>query len=273
MAEAGATESRRKRLDRAVRQIGVARMLACLLVLALGLYVARSGWDVPLANDAERALYDLRFKTHAEVLPEPSDRITLVVYNDQTLEGLRKRSPLDRRMLARALSVLNRMQPRAIGIDILIDQPQDEDEELIAAFRGMRVPTWLAFATNALNPDQVESWQEQFQRELFRRIGPGQVRPASIRMEPDLADGVIRRWTRQDDGLPPLLANAMTDAHPEFRSYAGPIDFRLDGNPDPEIGRFPKISIEELAALEDLPAEVRPIIEGAFASGSGAATS
>lgn len=258
-------ESRRKRFDRAVRQIGVARLLACLLVIALGLYVARFGWDVPLANDAERALYDVRFKSHAEVVPEPSDRITLVVYNDQTLEGLRKRSPLDRRMLARALSVLNRMQPRAIGIDILIDQPQDEDEELIAAFRGMRVPTWLAFATNALNPDQVESWQEQFQRDLFRRIGTGQVRPASIRMEPDLADGVIRRWTRQDDGLPPLLANAMTDAHPEFRSYAGPIDFRLDGNPDPEINRFPKISIEELAALEDLPADVRPIIEGAFA--------
>ncbi len=262
---ADAKARRRTRLQNALHQIGAVRIAACLLVLALGLYVARYAWEMPLANDAERALYDVRFKASADVLNAPSDRITLVVYNDQTLEGLQKRSPLDRRMLARALTALNRMQPRAIGIDILIDQPQAEDGELIAAFQTMRVPTWLAFATNANNPDQVETWQEEFQRNLFGRLRGSQVRPASILMEPDLADGVIRRWTRQDDGLPPILSNAMTDAHPEFRNYTGPIDFRLDGNPDPEINRFPKISIEELAALEDLPAEVRPIVEGAFA--------
>jgi len=253
-------ETRARDWRRGLRQIGLARLAATLLLLAFGLYVARFGWDVPLAGDAERALYDTRFKASADVVAEPSDRITLVVYNDATLEGLRKRSPLDRAMLARALTALNRMQPRAIGIDILIDQPQDEDEELIRAFRGMRVPTWLAFATNAYNPAQIEPWQEAFQRELFRRIGPGQVRPASILLEPDQADGVMRRWTRAHRGLPPSLANAMATENPAFRDYAGSIDYRLPMDGD----RFPKISIEELAAIEELPPEVRPIIEAAF---------
>src|SRR5688572_4108650 len=116
---AGAEEATKRALFRSLRQIGWVRLLACALTLVAGLYVARHGWTVPLASDAERALYDLRFKTHAEVLDEPSDRISLVVYNDATLEGLGKRSPLDRRMLARALTVLNRMEVRAIGIDIL----------------------------------------------------------------------------------------------------------------------------------------------------------
>ena len=263
MAESTVRSAWEPKLRRNLRQIGWARLAATLLLLAAALYVARYGWHVPLASDAERALYDTRFKTTADVIAEPSERISLVVYNDATLEGLRKRSPLDRAMLARALTALNRMEPRAIGIDILIDQPQDEDEELIRAFRGMRVPTWLAFATHEHNPAQIEPWQEQFQRALFRRIGPGEVRPASILMEPDLADGVMRRWTRARAGLPPSLANAMADRNPAFRGHAGSIDFRLPAEGD----RFPKISIETLAQLEsdEVPPEVRPILAAAFA--------
>lgn len=260
-----AGDETRRQLRRGLRQIGWARLLACVLILGAGLYLARFGWSVPLASDAERALYDLRFESQADVIEEPSDRITLVVYNDMTLEGLRKRSPLDRRTLARALTALNRMQPRAIGIDILIDQAQDEDEELIAAFRQMRVPTWLAFATHEHNPSQVEPWQERFQREFMQRIGPGQTRSASIRLVPDVEDGVIRRWSRPPDGLPPFLANAMTAENPAFASYSGPIDFRLSAFPnDPERGRFPKIAIETLAAIEEAPADVRPMMEAMF---------
>ncbi|MGZ8362147.1 MAG: CHASE2 domain-containing protein [Allosphingosinicella sp.] len=252
---------------RALKQIGWHRVLACLLIVAAGLYLARFGWTVPLASDAERALYDTRFEAQADRVEEPSDRITLVVYNDATLESLRKRSPLDRRMLARALTVLNRMNVRAIGIDILIDQAQDEDEELIAAFRAMRVPTWLAFASNAQNETQVEPWQERFQREFMQRIGPGRTRHASIRLEPDVDDGVVRRWAGRREGLPPLLANAMASANPAFNGYAGALDYRPSAHPnDPERGRFPKISIELLAAIEEAPADVRPMMETMFRS-------
>ncbi|MGQ0659994.1 CHASE2 domain-containing protein [Sphingosinicella sp.] len=258
------TDAARRSLLRYLRQIGWPRLLACLLILAAGLYLARFGWTVPLAGDAERALYDTRFFAHADETAEPSEQIALVVYNDATLEGLRKRSPLDRRTLARALAVLNRVNVRSIGIDILIDQVQDEDEELIAVFRAMRVPTWLAFATHAVNPSQIEPEQERFLREFFRRIGPGQVRPASIMMAPDLADGVMRRWPVLNPDLPPRLANAMTSANPAFDTYTGMVDYRLVDPGDSNNVRFPKISIETLAMVEELPADARPLVEAGF---------
>lgn len=255
----------RGRLRRSLKQVGIFRLLVTLLFLLLGMGLARFSWDVPLASDAERALYDLRFKSGAQLIEEPDPRITLVVYNDATLELLQKRSPLDRRTLARALSALDRMEPRAIGIDILFDQVQAEDDELIAAFRSLRTPTYIAFATNAANPDQIEPWQEQFLRGFFERIGSPLVRPASIRLETDFEDGVIRRWSRQDGALPPLLANAMSPIHPGFRHYTGRIDFQLPA--DREVGRFPKLSIEVLAQLqtEELPAEARAAVEAGLA--------
>jgi adenylate cyclase len=251
------------RLRRAVRQIGPVRLVITFAFLAAALYVARYDWQVPLLSDAERALYDLRFSSRAERVA-PDRRIALVVYNDDTLDQLRKRSPLDRRMLARALRALDRMGPRAIGIDILIDQVQDEDEELIQAFRSMRTPTWLAFASHATNPDKIDARQEQFLRDFLRRIGPGRVRPASIKLEPDLQDGVVRRWSRPDSSLPPILSNAMTAANPAFRGFSGSLDYRLPADGE---DHFYKVSIETLAQLEsdELPAEARAIIAAEFA--------
>jgi len=251
---------------RNLKQIGWVRLLGCLLILGAGLYIARYSWSVDRVSDVERVLYDTRFVEYAAVLDEPSDRISLVVYNDATLEGLGKRSPLDRRMLARALTVLNRMEVRAIGIDILIDQRQDEDEELIQAFRGMRVPTFLAFATHETNPTQISAWQEHFLREYLRRIGPGYVRPASIRLQDDVQDGVMRRWPERHQALPPLLANAMTSDNPQFRTYRGPIDFRRSAHNDADRQRFPKFAIETLAQLatDEIPAEARSLIEANF---------
>jgi adenylate cyclase len=253
------------RLRRGIGQIGLIRLAITIAFIAGGLYLAGFSWELPLAGDAERGLYDLRFKTNARVVEQPDDRIVLVVYNDETLRQLGKRSPLDRRMLAQALRVLDAMGPRAIGIDILIDQAQPEDEELIGAFRALRTPTWLAFATHEANPAQIADWQEEWMRGLFARVGPGRLHPASIRLGPDLADGVIRSRTAPDPGLPvPALSSAMTSAHPEFADHSGAIDF-VRAPPVPDARRFTTMAIEELAALDQLPAEARAAVLGAFA--------
>ena len=215
----------RERLQRALKQVGIGRLLVTFVCLGLSLYVARFAWDLPLASDAERALYDLRFDREATRTLAQNEQIVLVTYNDDTLRDLGKRSPLDRAMLARALTAIDGMGARAIGIDILIDQAQPEDPELIQAFRQMRTPTYLALATARYNPDQMLPWQEDFLRSLLRQVSSAPVRAASIRLQPDLADGVIRRWPDQPDDLPPLLANAMApNIHPEFRDFRRGID-------------------------------------------------
>jgi adenylate cyclase len=258
----GAEESWREGLKRGLRQVGWVRLVATLLFLLFGLYLARFSWQVPLASDAERALYDLRFEAGAERTLAQDSRITLITYNDDTLAQLGKRSPLDRAMLARTLRAIDAMNPRAIGIDILIDQAQPEDPELIATMRAMRTPVWLAFASATHNPDQILPWQEEFLRGFLDQVAAGPVRAASIRLETDLADGVIRRWPDQPAGLPPLLTNAMTPDSPEFRHYRRAVDFRIpaSGGSD-EAPVFTNLPIQFVA---EFPEGVRESIEGRY---------
>ncbi len=209
------------RAARLVRKVGPARAAATALFLIAALLVARYSWDMLPAP--ERALYDLRAVWAAPSVAK-DDRIVMVVYNDDTLIATRKRSPLDRATLARALRNLDAMGARAIGIDILIDQEQDEDAELIAAFRAMRTPTYLAYASAETNADNIEYGQQQFLDGFQHAIAGPNVKPASIRLEVD-GDNVVRSWPAQPATVPPLLANALSPAHPEFRRYTGSIRF------------------------------------------------
>ena len=93
-----------KKLKRSIGQIGLVRLLATLLFVLAGLYVAANRPPRvrhPARSDAERALYDWRFYRSAERVLQQDDRIVLITYNDDTLLALGKRSPLDRHTLAR----------------------------------------------------------------------------------------------------------------------------------------------------------------------------
>lgn len=249
---------RKERLRRALRQIGGPRIAATSLFLLAALLLARFSWLVPLAGDAERALYDIRFTRSAERAAQ-DERISLITYDDQTLRALQKRSPLDRKVLADALRTLDGMRPKAIGVDILIDQPQAEDDALLATLRTMKTPVFLGYASPAENEDQIEYEQHEYLKEFLRRARGAGAAPASIRMEPDYEDGVIRRWPRRLSGLPPELANAMAREHSEFRDYAGSVDFRLPAESDrPVFGGFP---IDALPLLGDA---IRNRIEGRY---------
>ena len=216
MGEDIATAPKRPPLVRAarlVRKVRPARAAATALFLIAALLIARHSWDLRLLTPAaERALYDLRVVATVPRV-EKDDRIVMVVYNDQTLIATRKRSPLDRATLARALRNLDAMGAKAIGIDILIDQEQDEDAELIEAFRSMRTPTYLAYASADTNAGNIEYGQQQFLDAFQRAIAGPRVKPASIRLEVD-NDNVVRSWPAQPASVPPLLANALTPVHP-----------------------------------------------------------
>jgi adenylate cyclase len=256
-------ENRGAGLRRALRQIGPVRLLGTALFLLLALVLARYSWQLPLASDAERALYDIRFNRSAEAVGQ-DPRILLVTYNDQTLIQLGKRSPLDRKMLADALKALDAMKPKAIGIDMLFDQPQAEDPLLLETFHRMKTPTFVGFAALAENPDQIEYEQEQFLRRFIAAASRGPVKAASIKLEPDAADGVIRRWPIQRGELPPLLSNALEPSRPDFLRYHRSIDFRLARNPDEPV--FPELAIDFVAI--DFggtpPDELRRMVAGRY---------
>lgn len=250
---------------RNIRQAGAVQLGLTAMLMALAVFIARYSWvlpfgatPTPLTSEAERAFYDLR-AYYAADLVEEDKRIVLVVYTDQTLIAARKRSPLDRGLLAKTLRTLDTFEPKAIGIDILFDQPQDEDEELIAALRAMKAPVAVAYAAKATNPDDIEYEQQQYLEAFMARLEGSNARPASIRL--DNTFGATRLWPDIREGLPPLLGRVMLDeagepATASFAGYEGAIDYRrakfedsvlfppaqidLFVDPDPEILPFLK---------------------------------
>ncbi len=208
------------------RQLGAGRLLFTLLFIVMAVLLARLSWDLPLAIDAERALYDWR---HVMTAPkvDQDDRIVMVVYTDETLAATGKRSPLDRTVLAKALKRLDGFGAKSIGIDILVDQPQPEDPELIAAFQSMKTPTHLAYASAETAEDKIKPWQQQFLDQLHSMIVPGNVRKTSIVIEAD-DDNVLRSWPEVRANEPERMATAMA-AQPTspFIGYQGSVVYRV----------------------------------------------
>tara|TARA_R110000782_G_scaffold78293_5_gene156066 strand:- start:54017 stop:55996 length:1980 start_codon:yes stop_codon:yes gene_type:complete len=229
----------RRKLLRIWHDTGLLRLCFTLVMLAAALLFARYSWNMPLVVQAERSFYDLRTTAFAP-RAEQDPRIVMVVYNDQTLIDTRKRSPLDRATLARALRALDGMGAKSIGIDILFDQPQDEDEELLAAFRTMKTPTFVAYASVENNADQIIYDQHEFLTQFLGQAKTPHVTPASIRFEVD-SDGVARSWPPPVDGLPDLLTRKMAPAAAApYQGFQGSIRYRLPADEErPVFASFP----------------------------------
>lgn len=229
-----------------VRAAGPRRLGATGAALLVALLLAMFAWRVPGLGDAERSLYDLRsYLAAPKVAQDP--RVLLVVYDDQTLIAARKRSPLDRGLLAKALRNLDAMGAKAIGIDILFDQPQDEDDALVGALRAMKTPTFVAYANVEGNRDDIVYDQQQYLDAFQRRLVGSNAHPASIRL--DYAQGVTRRWPAILPTLPPVLARSMLaaggdgEAVQRFAGYRGAVRYRLPEAADRPVFTSLKIDL------------------------------
>lgn len=246
-------------LRKATKKIGPTRLTATAIFLIFGLLVARYSWNVFLVKDFERALFDVRLLL-ASPRVETDPRIAMVTFTEDTLRLTGRRSPLDRSMLAKGLLALDQMKPKGIGIDILIDQPTPEDQILIDAFRTMKTPTYVGFASNATNATFMTLDQENFLRDFLKQTKPGNVHATSIRLLAD-DDGVMRSWPNQPRELPPLMANSLTGGYEHFRNFQGSIRYRLPLFADrPVFDKFPI----EVIANPDLIEAFRPQIEGRY---------
>jgi len=275
---------------RSVREAGTLQLIATCLFLALAIFLARFSWilpggeePTPLTNAAERALYDTRAYMAADLV-EQDDRIVLVVYDDQALINLEQRSPLPRDALAEALGNLDQMGAKAIGIDILFDQPQADDGVLIDTLRNMQTPTAVGYANVATNASDIVFEQQVFLEEFMAQLEGTNSRPASIRL--DNSFGATRIWPSIEPGLPPLLGRAMLEdaggPFEPFADYQGAIEYRRAlradfindeqegageeaAQADIEEPLFQSLSIELFTNLDPLVAEfVAQEIEGKY---------
>ena len=223
---------------------------ALLAVAVLVAFAASVSSSLPILREMELAVFDLITTTNAD-LAATDKRVVLVVYTDETLRNTGSISPVDRTILAEALVQIDTMEPKAVGIDILLDTPQPDDPALQAALRHMRVPTFLAFADNRTTPSLITRDQERTLRAFFiSLIANPKVAQASAIIETG-GDGVVRNWPRTFGGLPPrptlavALAEATGSHDARFIDYRGPVRFRRSTASEQPL--FEKIPIDLLA--------------------------
>ena len=259
-----------------MRGAGPQRLAVTVLLLVIAALLARFSWDLPITGEAERRLYDARAYMYAEQA-EQDDRILLVVYTDNTLINLQKRSPLDRGLLADALRNIDAMGAQAIALDMLFDQPQDEDTELIETLRGMQTPVAVGFAETGQNADEIMFRQEEYLRSFLAELEGSKARPASVMLSD--AFGVTRIWPEQVEGLPPVLGRAMLEdsgqADLTMPGYQGAIRYRLPKTEtyvvdettgetgEDTIPVFTSLDIE-LFANPDIAPGLAPLVEGRY---------
>lgn len=263
---------------KAVREAGIRRLVLTGLLLLAALFLSRFSWDLPeimgewsatpVVGQGERTLYDARVNYLAKQVDQ-DERIVMVVYNDLTLINARKRSPLDRGLLAQALRNIDEMGAKAIGIDILFDQPQDEDAELIETLRAMKTPVLIGYAEMDINAGDIQYEQQLYLEDFLAQLEGSNARPSSIMLSD--ADGVTRLFPPIRPELPDPLARAMLmdagEGDKSMAGYEGAIRYKLPAYVDlPVFTSVPidTYAIPDLMAIPPLVEETVPLVEGRY---------
>ena len=123
-------------------------------------------------NRAEQWLHDFRLAYLAPLVEQSADVVVLAI-DEETLRLMPYRSPLDRSFLARLVeSLTNLHRIRAIGIDVIFDQPTvpDADEQLRSAILRAEVPVIVATGEEQAG---MTKQQLDFQDTYLDGIGKG----------------------------------------------------------------------------------------------------
>ncbi|CAK0771386.1 adenylate cyclase [uncultured Gammaproteobacteria bacterium] len=157
--------------------------------------------------------------------PEPQNAdIVILTLTEDTLAQFPYRSPIDRGFLANVLRQVEAAGVRAVGFDLMFDQPTepDKDTALAAAFRDAHIPVVAAWGGQeaGLTPAQA----------AFLATFGQSIRFGRANLLKDDRDGTVRLMTPPRDGrdsLPATLARALGHPVPE---KAIPIVYRRGPN-------------------------------------------
>ena len=120
----------RERLG-SVRLVLLALATAVLLTAGLGFLSLRT----KALQSLDYWTADWRSAVLADRASTQHQGVAVVLVDDDAIEGLPYRSPIDRGLMARLVDAVNDARPAAIGLDFLFDQATEpaKDRELLAA--------------------------------------------------------------------------------------------------------------------------------------------
>lgn len=222
------------RLSKARRDSPFASNIILAAVALASAFIAVAAVDrfAPLAN-ADRFLRDLQIALFTPAQTQ-DPTVVVVAVNEDTLRSFRYRSPIDREYLSGLLTTLAAKKPRAIGLDILLDQPTEEskDAALRETLRGLDVPLVVAYA-------DVDAVTDDAQRAYLDGFVPANQR-AYVNLAKDQSDTV--RWifpgkTAKDGVYIRSFARALAEAA-GVKTSAQTIEMAWRGKPDDQPYAF-----------------------------------
>jgi adenylate cyclase len=137
-----------------------AGILVALLVFA---------WPIQLA---EQQAADIRIAFLSPPMKSRSD-IVIVAINETTLEQFPYRAPVDREFLAQLLLDIQTRGAKAVGVDLLFDQPTEpsKDLALAALIRGLKIPAVVAYSrSKKMETDSQQAYENAFVTPTLRGL-------------------------------------------------------------------------------------------------------
>ncbi len=225
----------RFRQDHALGWLIVPLAVAVFCALVALLAVEKIGF----LTDTDRFVQDS--ETALRPYGEPQDPdIVIVAIDEKTLSRFHYRSPVDRGFVAGLLEALAAKGPRAIGVDLLFDQPTEpeKDAALRRTLRTLRVPLVVSYVDAAAteSPDQLaylNAFVPAAQR-AYANIGTDQT---------DTVRWVYPGATGRDGRYIPGFARALA-ARAGVKSDAGVQPIVWHRSPERDVAPFRKYSAD-----------------------------
>ena len=243
-------------LDRRVRSVlsAFAIALAAVLIASTGTHY------LSFLKNLETIAGDIRLAALQRPEPQSQD-IVVAAITESTLSRFAYRSPVDRAFLADMLEALDKKQPRAIGIDLLFDQPTEiaKDDRLRATLRAMKTPVFVSYSNDPAVVDED-------QRAYLDDFVPPEMRAAATLLT-DPFDGTVR-WTYGGEnrvgepmGFPRRALKAIGR-----ETKRENVEMAWRPRPDAETLPFPMFPVDALTLLPDAWTKDKVVLIGAVLS-------
>ncbi len=227
----------KKKLKELGTALGVA-LLATVLAVAATKYLT-------FLSSLENIAADIRVSALQPPMPQSKD-VVIAAITEETLSQFQYRSPVDRAFLANLLKTLEKKGAKAIGVDVLLDQPTEEvkDELLKKTIREIKTPLFFSYSNTptVVNEDQL-AYMNDFVPEDKR---------GGANLVTDPFDGTVR-WTfagETNPGMPlgfPRKVAKLVGIETPKRSQ----EIAWRAQPDAETPAFPVYPSHALAVMPD----------------------
>ncbi|MCP4072942.1 MAG: adenylate/guanylate cyclase domain-containing protein [Hyphomicrobiales bacterium] len=161
--------------------------------------------QIPPLRTFEARYADL-LMTYLAEKAKPSQDIVIVKITEDTLAKLPYRSPIDRGLLADILEKILASDPKAVGVDLILDQPseKEKDDRLLSLLEKNQDRVFVVYADQQ---DGLSASQEVFENKVLENVSK-----AIAVLPKNSNDGIVRHFLEgrvYDEIVIPALAHAV----------------------------------------------------------------